>query len=627
MRKESKIVEEKNLYDVETVIDDIALIKTYTGKTGLIDIKTGKIIECYDNCIIRYYNNKKLFFIEKKNIDKTSKKTYIKIYDALYKRFIVDNWFICNDIVTSYIMDYKLYILQDPITKKYHLLDVNNYRLSTTLLTTEFDNIEILDSSNAYEWFFLVTKGSKKAIYSTKIGFVTPFEYEDIKKCGWALIFTQHNKKFFTNIKELDKKNMSPLFDEIKYNDTKETILYCKNDSNITIYFADKFSFKELFTTPLYDDIKQINEVDNHSGKIEYIFLIKKNNKYGLISGTINRGKIGTPVLRPLVDAVYDKIEYIDGDYYLYKGNKVGLFTGGYKKNYSLEPIYDNIIPIQYSNNYELFIGDICTIYDLFNKITILRNCKIIQNLGSSIIFERNGKKGIIHNLKSDDIHSIEGLDDIKDLGNNYYLITLNGKKGILFNNKILIEPKYESINIKGDFRKNIIEPVYLVLKKPEYGYDLAKCYGNNQIEYLNTCDCNDILLYESIMVLKNDSSIFIYDYNNQLLGTFPLGVHINEIVIKNKYVYKIDDVYYVLRNGMFVRVPIETIELYMSAYESEFGTVVVNSYSLDEHDEKCKSIEECSDEYFDDILIKNYQKNVDIQNRYPTLVKKMNKR
>ena len=62
---------------------------------------------------------------------------------------------------------------------------------------------------------------------------------------------------------------------------------------------------------------------------------------------------------------------------------------------------------------------------------------------------------------------------------------------------------------------------------------------------------------------------------------------------------------------------------MYVTAYESEYGVVVVNSFDENNHNRKCEQIENDGDIIFDKKLITYYDEHPEIYEKYPTLVKK----
>lgn len=612
MKKESKKITESNLYDVVAIFHNTALVKSITKETRLMSIKSNEVITTYDsNTSIAY--SKEGLFIQYKIVDNT---TYVTVYDADDERFIIDNWVLCNEIKESGC----IMILQNPDNKKYYLLDEDKYRSNHTTFNTGYDEIKVSEK------YIIISKNGKKAIYSIKNGFITPIEYDDIKTYKFFTVFIKNGKKFFT-LNNGDVKESSEIFDDIECERQNESIIYCKKGSTTYIYYVGRFNYQEIFITPQYDEIKllQYNECYSNKGKDEFIFLVKKNNKYGVITGNTGKKLGGTSILRILIDIDYDKIVYRDGNYYIYKNGKVGLFTGNHKMNCSLGPIYDKIVKIAHSGNYILYNKDNSTIINLLNKMVILNNCNIIRILNDAIIFERNGKKGLLRGIKNDDFRTTEGLDDIKHLGEDYFLITYNGNQGIICGSSILIKPKYKFIDVNCSLDDINQNPVIFALKKLDGDCYLAKLDKNlNKIDYLYCEGFNDIKLYKSIIIFENLTNTYIYDYSGALLTTMPRDVEIEEIVIKGendaKYLYKIDEVYYIYTNGVFKSVPMEVVTLYMSAYECDYGTVVVNSYDEETYNETCKKIEDSS---MDETLYNFYENNQSIQEKYPTLVKK----
>ena len=509
-----------------------------------------------------------------------------------------------------------------------------------------------MDASCSYEHFLLVTKDGKRAVYSTKSGFITDFDYDSIEKCGYATVFTTNGKKFFTAGHDENVIN-SPLFDDISFDNINSSLVYCKNDGCITVYYISSYCCKLLFTLPNFDEVKEMCSYGSLRQKNEYIFLVKKNNKYGLLSGSPSKKNNGVSVVRPLVDVSYSKIEYVNGNYYLYKGNKKGLFKGNYQCSRFVEPIYDKIVGINRSNYYVLSNGGKSTILNLENDKLMLTNSSAIETYMDSIVFEQNGCKGIICDLQGKSGGRIfYGYDDVQYIGEclayECFLISKDGKKGIFYNNEVFIEPGYESIQISGKRNykdENIIKSkiLYFALKKPQGGYDLMKYYNwgyggvTNRIEYLATDNIVDIEFYDSIMVCSDKDTHYIYDYYFHFLGKVGRNSKITERVIRKcgreQDVYNINGEHYIYfqseeePEGKLLKVCLEDTRVYSSGYESEYGTVVVNSYSKDEHSKKCQEIEMIGEKEFVNTLITYFERDINLHEKYPKLVKKINKK
>lgn len=641
MKKVSSVIEEKNIYYLEKTINDTALVKSVTGKMGLINTKTNEIVgsfgffstDCYDD------DN---FYLQKKEIaykvdDRTKRDYYIRIYDALHEKIVVDDWLIVKRMANHS----GLVILQNPDTKKYRLFQTDKFRTSLNVFDNEYDDIQYLCEYNG-KFYFVLTKNGKKAVYSSSNGIITPFEYDDIEKIGEVIIFKQGEYKFFTCLKTY-KTNIikSPLFDEINGDKKNKNFLYCKKDNKISIYYIENFHTRLLFTTTACDDIKYMQSIYNYDYEgirlnvSKYIFLAKKCNKYGLLSGSVSKDEENAVPCQLLVNIEYDEIDYNGYRYFLNKDGKQGLFNG-----YLINVEYDKVVPINY-DFYELYNGDSCDIVLINNnnnnnmQTTIINNCKIIENNNDAVVFEKNGKKGIFWVFYNGKYHIFDSFDDVEYLGFGYFLVTKNEKKGIIHNAQVIIEPKYKSIEMNGIYKysPDILGCTFL-LKKSDGKHELVKYKTRNynwnvrEFEYSDVESFNDIELFDYIVVFKNQNNTYIYNYDGKLLKTIPANVQVSRTVVnKGGYkigLYLIDGRYYFLNNQKFEEVPIEDYYLYATAYESEYGTVVVNSYDKQEHDEICQQIENDGEEILDKKLISYYESNPKIQEKYPALVKKI---
>ena len=656
MKKVSAIIKEKSAYNLDTVINDIALASNNAGETGLINIRTGEVVGSFGDYDSRYDLYQKLFYqertIEDESKDPEKSKTYIRIYDALNEKMIVNGWLIVERIVAG---NCPVIILQDPSTGKYHLLNSSNSKSPGDILEDALDEVNDLNYDLGGDYYFRVSKGGKKALYSSFQGLITPYEYDDIQKIGMTMVFTKGKHKFFIVGNRINDK--SPLFDEIKPDENDPKIIYCKKKSTITIYYADNSFYEALYNFSGYDDVKCLQKTDELyiDQKFEYNFLLKKKNKYGLCYGVRRHyQEADNSSCKLLLDIEYDAIEYKDGDFYLTKDGKLGLLTGTGEKRTFISPKFDKIIKLRNEPYYEVFNGDERSIINATDESVVISNYKIIENVngGDPIIFEKDGKKGILYIL----LHGtslLNGYDDIVHIVGHYYLVIKNGKMGLIFSGKTIVEPIYESIEINGysyeQFKSahnpfednNNISCLYLTLKNPSETYGIVKCRRSHfdtlretELEILSGTGFKDIKLLEDIVVLKEFNKTYVYDYSNKLLKTFPEDVQISADTSMGHNFYLVDGEHYRYVNEEFQKAYFEDVELYATAYESEYGTVVVNSRDKAEHDRICAEIEKLDDQTFDDTLISLYGQNQislydqgsSVQEEHPTLTRKPNK-
>ncbi len=641
MKKVSATIKEKSLYNLEDAYYDIdtAPATNAAGETGLINIRTGEVVGSFGRYDSTYYDDDSALLFQLNYYNDNT-----RIYDVLKEKMLADNWL---EVYSGEISGKKIYILQDSSTGKYHLFCRENYRTSLNIFEEEFDEIKFL-SCEYGESLFSVSIDGKKGLYSCQNGWVKSCEYDDIEQVGLLTIFTQGKNKFFFGFECDDderKEIISPIFDEIKCDKNDERLIYCKKDSNITIYYVwgncyKSFHFgKTLFNVPGCDDIKCLTK----NGKSAYDFVIKQNNKYGLVRGFIGELKGPNPC-QTLLDTEYDAIEYKDGDYYFTKDGKLGLLTGSSEIRGLIPPKYDKVKRIIDRTYYEVYNEDECSIIRATDGKSIVNCCKVInfESNARILIYEKDGKKGMVQFGYYDKISLLQGYDDVVPLGENRYLVIQNGKMGLFYKNKTIIKPIYESIEINGYRYPNIKDQnvfensddkiLYMALQKPDGTYDVARfnvdkfrfCDIEDDIEQLKIwTDFNYVKLFRHIVVLKNKDNTFIYDYSGELLKTFPITTQIRATTMGDNC-YLVDDNYYFYINKSFQKAYFEDADLYATAYESEYGTVVVNSFNQEEHDRVCDEIEKLDDQAFDDTLISLYEQNPSVKEKYPTLVKKL---
>ena len=199
MKKTSTIVKEKNKYEIGVIINNTAYIKSVTGKTGLLNIKTNQIVGEMDNYYTIYNVNEKLYYQEKTIEERDEEnncnlKHTIRIYDALNEKTLVDGWEIVNN--SAY---YDLIIVKSPIDGKLHLFDCHAFRKSTNIFDLPLDNIKYIYREYRYK-YFVVTMNGKKGLYRHSHNLILPIEFENIEGHNEIIIYTKNNKKYFINV-------------------------------------------------------------------------------------------------------------------------------------------------------------------------------------------------------------------------------------------------------------------------------------------------------------------------------------------------------------------------------------------------------------------------------------------
>jgi len=637
MKKTSAIIKEKDAYTIIKLINNTALVKAASGKTGLLNVKINELIGDLDN-FDNITSDKNQFFIQKKEEkNNTMNKTYdccssLKIYDTREEKIIADGWKIFNILPKHQ----DCYILKSPIDGKFHIFDSNVYRTDDSIFYHGVDNVELL-YDDIIKTYLSVTINDKKGLYSLANGFITSIEFDEINRDNEIFIFTKNQKKFFTLIDRMDKPSIE--FDEITFDKNNRNIIYCKKDN--TIYVYNIYCGILLFKLDC-DDVKFITRsgLITLNNRLEYFFIFKINDKMGLISietFSENFRSHNTMVKEALyLGAQYDDIKYKNGIFYLKNNNKFGLLTEKYHK-FIINPAYDKIDYLAH-DFYAFYTNDNCEISKVTSELEdVITNCKIVNNYEQCIIFKKDNSYGIIfprvkHSYTEEDV-ILNGYDNITYLGHNCFELEKDRKKGICYYDDVIIPLEY--YNIKSHYYKESLfnNLVYFSLENENHGFELAKCipsYGSNSnIEFVNNHIFEEIKFFDDIMVLKDKTCSLIYDYKENLLKTLPPDSEIS-MLVKNtngfdkKVLYCIDGVYYFYKNEKFEKAFMEEFDLYVTAFESDYGIVVVNDKDKEMHDKVCNQIENIEPDKFDKILLSLYENNQNIQKDYPKLVKKI---
>lgn len=119
-----------------------------------------------------------------------------------------------------------------------------------------------------------------------------------------------------------------------------------------------------------------------------------------------------------------------------------------------------------------------------------------------------------------------------------------------------------------------------------------------------------------------------IYNYHNELLSILDGCLDVSLIKIGNEWsdkrLYLIGGDYYSYKDNKFVMLPSEICNLYETTYEVDGGDVIVSSFNKKEHDYVCKKIEDGGEENIDKTISKIYIDNSNLENNFPTLVKRL---
>lgn len=636
MKKTSIVVKEKDNFEIDILINNTAYIKSVTGKTGLLNIKTNQIIGKMDHYYTIYDTHRQFYTQEKEiedpNVDSWNRKKTIRVYDAMNDKMLVDGW----ERIASY-EDRDLMLLKSPVDGKTHIFDRKTCRNNNNIFNEAFDSVEYLYDRYG-EVYLLVEQKGKKGIYKYGQGLTTEIEFDDIKKMYNILVFVKNNQKYF--ICDGKDGKMSLEFDEIVLDENKKNIVYCKKGSRTYVYNTNS---QELLLNEECDDIKYLcfmgeNEYDHRNGK--FYFIITQNGLKGLLEAETvynNRKVITSKTL--LLPANYDDIEFNYGVFYPKKDGKTGFFKQCYKENVYVEPDYDEIDDLGRSM-YAFCYGDRCDVYKIVNELDrLIKNCELISEHRSGYIFEQNNSYGILYQglnkpYRGDEDVIVDNYDNVSSLGNGYYEVEKNGKKGVNFRSQDIIPIEYDTIDIKLYDKKYSDETVYFALGKKGSIFELAKKrhweYSDSDVEFMDGQKFKEIKFFEDIMILRTKINLLIYDYEEKLLKKLPSSSQVSMIYrdpdssYNKKPIYVIDGKFYYYKEGKFEEVFVEENDLYITTYETESDSFEIKTFDKAEHDSFCGIIDSQEDSVAEQSLIDIFENNRnEVRQQHRTLVLK----
>jgi len=623
MEKTSSILENKEIYSVENILDDIALITSTSGKSGLLNIKTNEIVGSFDNYETKWNSNFH-FYYQVKDVKLDTlvdfKGKAIRIYDTLKKECIVDNWLIMDND------NYELMLLLDH-NNKFHVFKENTYREIHNIFNIEFDYVKATSPFWSYHCEFIIQKNGKFGIYITNSKILTPEKdiiYDNICCQNGLYIYTLNGKKTF-NI-----ENNSIWFKDIRFDENNKDIFYGINDDNsISVYYRKKL----LFSVNGYDKLKFISKQDSRTNTC--LFITEKDGKFGIITYGNKNILTESTVVRTILEPKYDNITWGENTFFLYKNRKTGLMKICDSQIKFIDAHYDEIIKCG-NNFYALKADKFIELYDIINidnpNNKLIKNCENINLCNSAIIYKKYVKFGILFKTfdkKKKNYFNIFGYDSITripDIYGDLFKVEKDGKFGIYKEpDQMVIEPIYDSIDIYKGNGSGLFtyRNLHFIVKNEKYKLLCGSNYSHiDDLIPFNNNSYEDIIMLPDIIVFKSENLVEVYDYNKNLVGKFNKNTIIEQVIDDNNKYYLVNDEYYFYKDGVFDKVHITDTMTYSTVYEYKYGTIVVNSYDELTHDKVCKNIEAINENDIDNIMINYYDKSPTLQKKYPTLKK-----
>lgn len=533
----SKIISVPKKYKTIKKFNNTAYIEFEDGNNALFNLKTSQILGEIKDYSVSWNNQRKLFY-QVTIIDES--KSLINIYDTSEEKFIVNGW----EFVKK--LDDELLLLKSPIDNKLHLFDTE-YRAA---FEEPIDGAEVLFNDIGQSYLSIIAEG-KQGLYHhcgleyarhvAKEGMITQKEFDGIEAYKNIFVYTKDNQKFFSYIDSPETKSID--FDDITVDKEKEEIVYCKKGNMIFVYDAKTHNC--LFSTEA-DEIKLSKQTYRE------FFTIKKGEKMGIC--------IAGQKQYQLLEPQYDKIEYLDYNYFaLYKDGLCDIGTMSEDKPFT----------------------------------PLITGCEITEEQKETIIYKKNGKYGamyyglILEPFKEIFIPPI--YDRISSPVKNCLVLEQNNKKGLAIHGKIVIPCEYDEVTLVGDYgpKKGLENAgiIYAYLRKGD-NYRLARLedWRKNKPKVEMYTNITSVQFLPHILVLKTKEDSRIYNYEEQLLNTYPADTEVSYFENKNSdIVYSIDGLYYSYNGHNLEEVYKENMTIHSLALDTGTEQYIFTSRNLEE--------------------------------------------
>ncbi len=649
-------------YEISQVIDNTALIYINNReKSGLINIKTYEVIGENDK-YYTIYDNRNHFFFQTKEIearqvnDNYCNRDAIRIYDTLNEIMVVED----SEVAKIFYSDYNLIVLKSALGKL-HIFDLKLYRKSVNILDESYDNVELLfeeygerylsvtlnDKKGLYvqgkgfitpitfdnieyligsypHYYLVFTLNGKKALYKQNHGLVTIFEYDDIKKENNIIIFTKGNKYQFAFLNNPNDKSIE--FDKMEFDrePLSHNLVYCYANSFCYVYDLE---MNKLLLKIKSDEVAFLKKFDGYYERdYYYMFKFKKHNKYGIVHIEHHHQNCMMRT-RTALKNEYDNINYNQyaNAYFLEKDGKFGLFIGNRIYNTLIEPKYDKI---DYFGEcyYAFYTGNKCVISKATNPLEpVLEDIKVIESYNAytlNIIYQKNGLLGIISVEREDKKLNIiqSEYTNIRFLGGDFFEVEKDGKKGIVQHGKLKVPAMYDYVEIHGDDRNiHSSDTIYFSLQLGD-NCELAKCcYFHSfevDIDYIDKYQ--EIKFLYDIFTVKDNDNLYIYNYKQELLKTFPRDTSF--VVYEKIYSYGYRDYLYSFNDKFYYLKARKLVEYALKSLEYDYGTIIIKKDSKEACDKVYQEITAIDSTDINNTLLDFYEKTLRLQRNYPNI-------
>lgn len=548
---------------------------------GMIDRETNEVIMTFSNeptivdDFVIYYGDSIIKTVDEDG--KVGKKTEKRftIYDIEKKEFVVKDWMPAEQQNMGNYYDGRKYIvLQNPKDGKFHVFDTRNYRTEENSFEKSFDSAELVRQASYGPGYLALKSGDKYALFSTNKGLESEAVYDKIESQVRLLVLNEGGKYTIKSVgKDASIKTTHKTYDNILL---KGSQVFCVSGKTTEIYMSEDYNWKLVASVPC-DSLEQMYQLDDARGH-HYIYQVRNGDKITLVKATAGFHNKTAPISLESLSfneqgepQVYDKIEHIgviNGlvDFYsLENDGKFGLF--GIRSNSRsdlpnikdfklLDGMHDKIMRLGICSMHHVVCdGDKCDVVDFISGEKVLADVRVVGKIGdSTIIYEKDGKFGIGISASKGFVTDF-GYDEIKYIDRGIFEVTKEGKKGLNYYTKPLVEPNYASIEfVRARYGEHILSnrlgerDVILKLKKLDNTYEAGILNEKNEYKSVTTKPYTELEVLNTIIVGKIGESVDILSYCGVGYATFPANVIIEQEL--NGCYYRIDGQWYFADSG-----------------------------------------------------------------------------
>ncbi len=323
------------------------------------------------------------------------------------------------------------------------------------------------------------------------IGVAEASVYSVNGKYGYKGTYNVGYKGYWIDLSKEVKFNIPPIYDKIELLEEcfEETYLLVTKNNKKTII---KHNNVPIFS---YNKFRDVEKIQGWTG-LNYAKVTSHNGKYGAYF-----------LDKYIVPAIYDNIEFHPATIIVTKNNLKGLYNSD----------GNLVIPIKYNNLF--FENDTTSFviamknnkYGVFSTISSVKSPILdIQydyiELDSHIVKKGNLYGKYSFNFENELLPVIYDKIEVIDKDNDLYKIVKNKKTGLFYQDRIICNPKYDSIVESNDTE-------FIVTLNGKYGL-ISQDFENHQVKIVLPAIYDKISYnggFYDIYTLEKNNKIFYY--------------------------------------------------------------------------------------------------------------------